>query len=323
MFAKRWKAIWNPDMYHGWGKTQKYFEGWYCKLVDSAENHALAVILGISFAEDGQESHAFIQIMDGKKNTATYHQFDLKDFVPSDQKFEVWLGNNFFSANKIILDLEELKGTVELVDITPWPKMLKAPGIMGWYSFVPFMECYHGVVSLDHTLKGNLIHNGNTIDFNEGIGYMEKDWGVSFPSSYIWMQSNHFNTKNTSLMLSVANIPWLGSSFIGFIAGLWYKEKLYKFATYTGAKQQGTKIEGDQCTIVLGTRKLKLTVTAHKGASTELIHPIQGQMKGKINESLTAKLDVLLEENGALIFKETGRNAGLEIAGKVEELMVG
>ena len=23
---------------------------------------------------------------------------------------------------------------------------------MGWYAWVPFMECYHGVLSLDHTI---------------------------------------------------------------------------------------------------------------------------------------------------------------------------
>ena len=30
----------------------------------------------------------------------------------------------------------------------------KKAGIMGWYRFVPFMQCYHGVVSLNHKLNG-------------------------------------------------------------------------------------------------------------------------------------------------------------------------
>jgi len=32
---------------------------------------------------------------------------------------------------------------------------------------------------------------------------MEKDWGKSFPLYLIWLQSNHFDTPETSLMLSV------------------------------------------------------------------------------------------------------------------------
>ena len=32
-----------------------------------------------------------------------------------------------------------------------WPVKVTSPGAMGPYAFVPFMECYHGVVSMDHT----------------------------------------------------------------------------------------------------------------------------------------------------------------------------
>ena len=135
-----------------------------------------------------------------------------RPFKPADDKFEVWLKGNFFSANKVILDLEELKGTIYQNNITPWPKTLKAPGIMGWYSFVPFMECYHGVVSLHHTLAGQLTYEGKEINMDGGIGYMEKDWGTSFPKFWIWLQTNHFEQENVCLMASVARIPWLGSS---------------------------------------------------------------------------------------------------------------
>ena len=63
---------------------------------------------------------------------------------------------------------------------------------MGWYSFVPFMECNHGIVSVNHDLYGEISVNGNVIDFNNGKGYIEKDWGVSFPEAWIWIQSNNF-----------------------------------------------------------------------------------------------------------------------------------
>ena len=35
---------------------------------------------------------------------------------------------------------------------------------MGWYSFVPHMECKHGIVSVNHDLKGNININGKSID---------------------------------------------------------------------------------------------------------------------------------------------------------------
>ena len=43
------------------------------------------------------------------------------------------------------------------------------------------MECYHGIVSMDHTVNGLIEINNEKIDFSEGRGYIEKDWGRSFP----------------------------------------------------------------------------------------------------------------------------------------------
>ncbi len=241
----RLRATWNPDMYHGWGRTRRYFEGWYFKIVNADQSAALAVIPGISMTEAG-ERHAFIQVMDGMACTAQYHPFPAGQFQPSHREFDLQLGPNSFSASHIHLDLPGLSGEIHFHNINPWPKMFGAPGIMGWYSFVPFMECFHGVVSLHHGLEGALQYGKQKIDFSRGRGYIEKDWGRSFPRAYVWMQTNHFDTADrVSLLASVAHIPWLGSSFIGFLGGLWLDGRLFRFATYTGAKKY-LEIAGDK-----------------------------------------------------------------------------
>ena len=45
---------------------------------------------------------------------------------------------------------------------------------MGPFSFVPFMECYHGVLSMNHSIKGRLDFNGESLSFDNGKGYMER-----------------------------------------------------------------------------------------------------------------------------------------------------
>ena len=317
---KRWKAVWNPDMYHGWGKESNYFEGWYVKIVDPSERFVFAIIPGISKGKDGKK-HAFIQLLDGKKATAKYYEFAVEDFRPSPDHFAVELGNNFFSAKEVRLDLPELKGTIQLHDLYTWPKMLGAPGIMGWYSFMPFMQCYHGVVSVHHTLSGTLEIYGEQVDYNEGIGYMEKDWGRSFPSSWIWTQTNHFDTdRRVSAMASVARIPWLGNHFIGYIVGFLLDDKLYRFATYTGAKMKAQLFD-DRVEVAFKDSKNRLEMTAYKAEGGELVSPLSGNMTGKVNESMQAKVHVKLFEKEQLIFEGNGRNAGLEVAGPVEELL--
>jgi hypothetical protein len=193
---------------------------------------------------------------------------------------------------------------------------------MGWYSFVPFMECYHQVVSMNCNVTGKLMINRKEIDFTGGRGYIEKDWGRSFPSSWIWMQSNHFSNQPVSFKLSVAKIPWLTGSFVGFICAFLIQDKLIRFATYTGAKLIGLEIHEQSVEIKLQDNNYILHVTAHKAEGAELASPVLGLMDGRVKESMNAQIDVTLvsRKDQSVVFNERGRNGGLEIAGDTKEL---
>ncbi len=320
-FLLRRRAVWRPDMYHGWGRSRSYFEGWYLKMVDPTGRHALALIPGISMDKNGA-AHSFIQVMDGSAGRAFYHRFPVESFEPSAEKFELRIGENFFSDEKISLNLPNLTGEVRFLDLTRWPKMVGAPGIMGWFGFMPFMQCYHGVVSMNHRLEGSLLFDNQRIVFSDGgKGYIEKDWGSSFPRGYVWMQTNHFDgCERASLMASVAHIPWLGSYFIGFICGFWLDGKLYRFATYNGTKMH-LRLSGDRAFLVFKNRKTELRIDARQAEGVPLVAPISGEMTGKINESLRAEIHVELLENGRRVFEKTGRHAGMELAGDLAILL--
>ncbi len=318
---RRWNALWDPDRYHGWGRSRSFFEGWYFKIVDPGEQYAFAVIPGIAMGTDGKQQ-AFIQILDGKQCKASYHEFPMEVFRPSDQKFEVEIGENLFSGERIKLSLPELSGELHIENPVAWPKMLGAPGIMGWYSFVPFMECYHGVVSLNHHFRGNLNVYGKPVDFDGGKGYIEKDWGQSFPACWIWTQCNHFDGGvPVSAMASVAKIPWLGSFFIGFIVGFLLDDRLYRFATYTGSMMKASIKDNTVFLSFKNKAGQQLNITAHQAEGSDLRSPLSGNMVGKVNESMKAVLDVTLYDCDKLVFSGSGRNAGLELAGPIELLL--
>jgi len=158
------------------------------------------------------------------------------------------------------------------------------------------------------------------LNFSGGKGYIEKDWGRSFPRAYVWMQTNHFgSTDRASLMASVAHIPWLRSHFIGFISGLWLEGRLYRFATYTGARMR-LEIGTSTVSLILKNRREELRLLATQAAGTALVSPLLGEMTGKINESLQATVQTELLLDGHRVFEDTGRNAGLEVAGDVSVL---
>ena len=315
------KAFFNAPMFQGRGKTRLYFEGWYYKCLNADATTAIAVIPGIAMDPTGNR-HAFIQVLDGKRGTAVYHTFPAAAFQASHDRFEVRIDQHYFSAEKLQIDLPELQADLTFSGITPWPAPFYSPGIMGPFSFVPFMECYHGIVSMDHSIRGEATLHDQSISFDGGRGYMEKDWGRSFPSAYIWMQSNHFENTGISLKASVAKIPWIGSSFVGFIAGLLIDKKLIRFTTYNFSQLKDAVAGTTDVHLHFSHPTYNLRIKAHRDHATELAAPIHGFMEGRIEESMTSTLEVSLEnrKTGGLIWSGTGRHAGLEVAGNIAEI---
>jgi hypothetical protein len=324
MLIKKLQALFHPEQYHGWGKSNRYFEGWYYKIINVDEDKAFAIIPGIAMNEKG-EKQAFIQVLDGKKLTAEYFKFDANEFEIKPGKFELRLEDNLFTREKIQLNLPGFKGELKFENQVSWPNEWYSPGIMGPYAFVPFMECYHGILSMDHKIDGKLVVNNEEVDFAGGRGYMEKDWGQSFPSAYFWMQTNHFSKAGISLKASVAKIPWMRSSFVGFIAGLWWEGQLIQFTTYNSSHLRKSFADSDKVELLMENPKYQLEILAHRKAATELASPILGFMDGRISESMTSEIEVKLidKKTQKVVFIDTGRNAGLEVAGKINEIFIG
>ena len=320
--APRWvpyrlRKLWDPATYQDGRKSLGYFEGWYFKLVDAAQGRSVAVIPGISMAHHG-ERHAFVQL-NRDDGTSAYWRFPVEDFTWSRERFEVCIGPNRFSSRGIELDLSgeagRLTGSITFGPWVPWPVTAFSPGIMGWYRFVPFMECYHGVLGLDHDLTGSLALDGKAVDFTGGRGYAEKDWGRSFPEAWVWLQSNHFGAPGTSLTLSVAKIPFVGGWFVGQIAGLLHDGHLYRFTTYTGAKLKRLTHREGGVTVVMADRHHELTVEADGARAGELASPVLGGMTGRVQESLTGRIHVRLTRSGdgSVVYEGDGASCGMEL----------
>ncbi|RPH94749.1 MAG: hypothetical protein EHM72_15400 [Calditrichaeota bacterium] len=268
-------------------------------------------------------------ILDAETHLCSYHAYPIEEFHASTKSFDIRVGPNRFRNDGFTIDIESpkrtIKGHIDMGLWQPWPVRLFSPGVMGWYAFMPFMECYHGVLSFDHTISGDLQIDGEPVNFSGGRGYVEKDWGRSFPSAYIWMQSNHFAAANISVMASVANIPWLGSSFRGFIIGVWRDHRLLRFATYTGARLLYCRI--DEKTVELGVADShhELLLRTQRTTGGILYAPYGMTMTPRVSESLGAKIEMELtsrrDDERELLIADTGRNAGLDVNGNIEEIL--
>lgn len=312
--------LFKPEIFQGNLTKTRYFEGWYFKHVSANREHVFSFIPGISLTE--KNKHAFIQFIDGVSGDTAYIKYPLADFRYSEKDFELWVGDSYFSGKgiKLRIDSPQLKVTGEIgySELVNYPKNIFSPGIMGWYSFVPFMECKHGIGSVLHYLSGSVQLNTEIFDFAGGTGYIEKDWGTSFPESWIWLHCNTFAEPDCSFTFSVAKIPWLGSFFIGHICFLYLKGRFYLFATYNNSKITRLHFSGNELEIELWRKNYVLKVKGTQKKAGELKAPAIGEMNRIIKESIDSEIEIdLQQKNGKTIFSSKGERAGMELIDKI------
>lgn len=315
------REIRNPNLYHGHHKNN-FFEGWYFKLQDETGKAVLAVIPGIFKGDTVAASHSFIQILIGNEVTYHYLRFEPESFSSQKSKFKITVKDNTFSLDGIRLNIHEkdisIEGVLKFTSIIEWPDTLMNPGSMGFYNYFAFMECYSQVCALDGSITGSLCIQGKTISFDRGKVYIEKNWGRSFPKSWIWVQCNHFSKGDGALSCSIGHIPFLCTSFRGFLVGFNYR---HQFISFTTINKSTIAIEknGTDVTILLRRKEFELIistktnpfkfVTCFGPSGTEMIPLVDENLMG------TVRVRLVDWKNHRVLFEDDGICTGIEYGG--------
>jgi hypothetical protein len=136
------------------------------------------------------------------------------------------------------------------------------------------------------------------------------------------MHSNHFADPSASLMASVAIIPWLRGSFQGLLIGLKVAGRLYRFASYTGAKVKTLRIDDEHVWLTVTGRDGLLEIRATRVGGAFLHAPIRTEMHKRVEETLQAEISVrLTDPTGNVVLDDTGTSAGLEVHGDTDRLI--
>ncbi|MBN1518917.1 MAG: hypothetical protein JW923_02370 [Spirochaetales bacterium] len=323
--------VFSPALFQGSHKRRRYFEGWYFKHV-SADGKAWSFIPGISMDATGLRRGAFVQAIDGTTGETLWYDYPFEAFSWDKKTLDVRVGASRFSMDGVQLDLDGPQGALRASLAYGSPARFPArpwrPGIMGPYSFVPFMECNHGLLSLDHRVDGWVERAGRRWSFDGGRGYIEKDWGSSMPAAWIWSQSNSFEKPGTSLMFSVASIPWLAGAFTGFLCAARFPEKgkdaaesgMHVWATWNGSRLTNVVVCDTAVELCIGRRDERVELALTRGRGGLLRAPVAGTMERRIAESVDASMRVRYLRNGTTVFDGQAAPAGLETVGDLGSL---
>lgn len=311
---KRKLLIQHPEFFQGEDKLNKdtYFEGWYFK--NSKGNSSISFIPGIHI-ENG-EKKAFIQVI---TNSHSYYiPYSFSDFSFSHSPFSIRIKDNFFSKDNLSIHIQDEKqnlkidGDIHYTNSENITTTKISPSIMGPFSYLPFMECNHGIISMKNDIAGTLVINEQPLILDEGIGYIEKDWGSSFPQSYVWCEGNNFKDSDASFFLSVATIP-KPISFTGFICSFIWNKKEYRFASYNFSKLVRYEVSKENVSVLLKHKDYLLLVESNNTNGLKLKAPVKGEMNKDILETLNASIQVTLKKDNTVLFTNTSSNCGLEI----------
>lgn len=307
----------NPELFQGekyLNTNKNYFEGWYFKNIGNED--AISFIPGININDKSKKS--FVQII--TNDLSYFVDYNIEDFKFSVNPFYIKIGENTFSKDGININIKDDKqnlsiyGSIKYSNNKNISTELLNPNIMGPFSYVPNMECNHAILAMKNNINGLVNINNKEINFNNNFGYIEKDWGYSFPKSYIWCQANNFEKSNASFMCSVADIVHKLFNFRGIICDLIIDDKEYKFTTYNNAKLIKYEVDNNSINITFKRGKYELSIKSEYNIGNKLSAPVKGTMERSIFESISSTIAIELKRKGDIIFSDMSKNCGLEVA---------
>lgn len=306
----------NAELFQGekyLNKNKTYFEGWYFKNTNLQKG--ISFIPGINVGN--KRAKAFIQII--TNNTSYFVNYNIEDFKFNHDPFYIQIGDSVFSKEGLNINIKDesqnlkIHGNIKYTDSRNINTNIFAPNIMGPFSYIQFMKCNHAIISMQNTSNGIININNKEIHFNNDKGYIEKDWGCSFPKSYIWCQGNNFKRTNASFMISIADVPFKLFTFKGIICVLLIDNKEFKFTTYNNTKLVEYAITEDFINITLKKSEYSLNIKSKYNKGLKLSAPVKGKMNKDIFESISALVTVTLKKENEIIFCDTSTMCGLEI----------
>lgn len=155
---------------------KNYFKGWYFKCCTAEKTIAFIP----AYHRNNNRETASLQII--ADDSIFNIRFDLLKF--SEKPLIIKIADCCFSEKGINMNIQydnlNIQGTLKFNQISPIQY-----DIMGPFKFVPIMQCRHSVYSMLHRIDGEITVNGEWFNFQNGIGYIEGDCGVSFIKEYI------------------------------------------------------------------------------------------------------------------------------------------
>ncbi|GEM_PF-3455315 len=259
------------------------FEGYYYKISDR-QGQITVFIVGICKRQG--EAFSFLQVAHHESATPQLYKYPLSALLASQTDVSFQLGNNQFSVDGIYISEKDCSVNLTFHTVSSWKRTMINPSIMGPLAYVPGVECKHDIIASHLYATGDCRMGGKKIHFHRADGYIDKNWGTSFPSSYYWGHAHAFTSSNLSVQFAKGKPKWgliQPAVNVGFMR---LNNNIITFSSHNGGKIYLQNASDKQTLIVLENRKWKIELIIHDASTTPLYAPHKGSLNQSILESI-------------------------------------
>jgi hypothetical protein len=291
-----------PNSIRGNFERNKYFEGWFQKIYSKEHNASFILIYGYA-TNNSDDTFGFSQVLIPNQTPEIIY-FPKNEVSCNIEQHIFRMGNNLLTTELIRIDIHGLRIDLNLKNTQPFRSFKNS---MGYTYFIPHLPCYHSVLTKIQNVSGEIQHNGVRYNLNNEMGYLEKNWGTTFPESYFWVHAIDPNNPAISLLFSRAKIVWLGKTYIKHVGYLCFDGQQIELRELKNFSVCNSNIGPENRIIQIRSASAQLDLALEYGREVLFKGPKDGALSRVIRHQTDASIKVSLTyENRSHQFQMVG-----------------
>jgi tocopherol cyclase len=281
-----------PTSLRGYFTRNKYFEGWFQKVYSTKHKASFVIIYGYA-TSNSYENFGFIQLLIPDKASEILY-FSKNEISFDSERHIVRMGDNLLTTELISIKSNDITIDLNLLNNQPIGTFKNS---MGYTYYIPKLPCYHSVLNTSHCVSGEIEFKKARYLFDKEIGYLEKNWGTSFPENYCWLHAVDPNDSQISLLFSMAEIKWLGKQFIKHVGHFRFDGTQIDLRELNNIAVDYLTLSRNKQVIRIASKTILIELSITVGNKVIFKGPAEGKLSRDIIHFTDEVIDVSLTQN--------------------------
>lgn len=302
-------SINKPSSLQGSFDRKKYFEGWFHKIYSAKYKTSFILIYGYTTG-NSDKKFGFIQVHIPNQQVLIMY-FDKNEVFCDPNKHVVRMGEHIFTSNKIDINTKEMGIQLHLTDNQ---SIRTFKNSMGYNYVIPNLPCYHAILNKSHLVSGEIRTEKTNFVMDQDMGYLEKNWGTSFPENYIWLHAVDPTNAEVNLLFSQAEIKWMGGAFLRHLGYLNFENECIDLRQLENPIVSNSFVNPEKQLIHISSKLIELEISIVLGEQVLFKGPEDGALQRDIIHYTDAIIEVKLKRNSVTrLFRLVGNFENVQI----------